>query len=202
LLALAHLRNSDTYARLAAGFTIGMATVYRCVREAVDPLAAAAPSLTAAAWQLAHSGHQLGSLDERWSRSTGSVGTTGCATPAAPPACGEPAGSGRPRRGDLVWISDALPGSTHDLTAARIHDIIAMTARADVEVLADKGYQGAGGTVVTPHNRRKLSKVQRARARARVRTRRWSRGSGRSLFRRHCEGAPVHAPPDVRVGRR
>jgi hypothetical protein len=34
-----------------------------------------------------------------------------------------------PRRGDLVWISDGLPGSTHDLTAARIHDLIRHAAR-------------------------------------------------------------------------
>jgi len=28
------------------------------------------------------------------------------------------------RRGDLVWVSDGLPGSTHDLTAAGTHDVI------------------------------------------------------------------------------
>lgn len=40
LLVLAHLRNGDTYQRLAAGFGIGVATVYRYIREAVDLLAA------------------------------------------------------------------------------------------------------------------------------------------------------------------
>jgi hypothetical protein len=45
LLVLAHLRCGDTYARLAAGFRIGIATVYRYVREAVDRLAALAPTL-------------------------------------------------------------------------------------------------------------------------------------------------------------
>src|SRR5437764_13289385 len=45
LLVLAHLRNGDTYSRLAAGFGIGVATVYRYVREAVDLLAAHAPDL-------------------------------------------------------------------------------------------------------------------------------------------------------------
>ena len=48
LLVLAHLRNGDTYTRLAAGFRVGIATVYRYVREAVDLLAADAPSLAAA----------------------------------------------------------------------------------------------------------------------------------------------------------
>ena len=36
LLALAHLRCGDTYAKLAAGFEIGIATVYRYIREAVE----------------------------------------------------------------------------------------------------------------------------------------------------------------------
>lgn len=48
LLALAHLRCGDTYAQLAAGFGIGVATVYRYIREAVEALAALAPSLTEA----------------------------------------------------------------------------------------------------------------------------------------------------------
>ena len=60
LLVLAHLRNGDTYARLAAGFGVGLATVYRYVREATDLLAARAPSLTAALWRLAGNGHRLG----------------------------------------------------------------------------------------------------------------------------------------------
>lgn len=47
-LALAHLRCGDTYARLAAGFDIGIATVYRYIREAVEALAALAPSLAEA----------------------------------------------------------------------------------------------------------------------------------------------------------
>lgn len=38
LLVLAHLRNGDTYARLAAGFVIGTSTAWRYVREAVDLL--------------------------------------------------------------------------------------------------------------------------------------------------------------------
>src|SRR5438045_3357058 len=45
LLVLAHLRNGDTYARLAAGFGVGIATVYRYIREAVDLLAVHAPDL-------------------------------------------------------------------------------------------------------------------------------------------------------------
>jgi Helix-turn-helix of DDE superfamily endonuclease len=39
LMALAHLRNGDTYQRLAAGFGVGVSTVYRYLREAIDLLA-------------------------------------------------------------------------------------------------------------------------------------------------------------------
>ena len=46
LLVLAHLRCGDTYARLAAGFRIGIATVYRYIRETVDLLAALARRCT------------------------------------------------------------------------------------------------------------------------------------------------------------
>jgi hypothetical protein len=58
--------------------------------------------------------------------------------------------------GSLLWVSDALLGATHDLTAARLHQIVATAAELGVEVLADKGYQGAGGTTVTPVKGRQL----------------------------------------------
>ncbi|MBE1563611.1 hypothetical protein H4W81_006390 [Nonomuraea africana] len=38
LLVLAHLRNGDTYARLASGFAIGITTAWRSIREAIDLL--------------------------------------------------------------------------------------------------------------------------------------------------------------------
>ncbi|GAA2564083.1 hypothetical protein GCM10010398_61090 [Streptomyces fimbriatus] len=45
LLVLAHLRCGDTYTRLAVSFGIGVATVHRYIREAVDLLAALVPTL-------------------------------------------------------------------------------------------------------------------------------------------------------------
>lgn len=45
LLALAHLRCGHTYTQLAAGFGIGLATVYRYISEAVEVLAALGPTL-------------------------------------------------------------------------------------------------------------------------------------------------------------
>jgi hypothetical protein len=164
LLVLAHLRNGDTYARLAKGFRVGLATVFRYVREAVDLLAASAPSLTAALWRLAGNGHRLGILDGtvvRIDRLGGDLDRLYYSGKHHHHGVNLQ-GLVDPRRGELVWISDGLPGSTHDLTAARVHDLIRSAARADVQLLADKGYQGAGGTVASPHKGRKLTKDQAA----------------------------------------
>ncbi|SCL67063.1 DDE superfamily endonuclease [Micromonospora peucetia] len=79
--------------------------------------------------------------------------------------------------GRLVWASPALPGSAHDLTAARIHGITDALTSGTVMTFADKGYQGARGSVRIPFKRRrfrpKLSRRQRAanRAHARIRAR-------------------------------
>ena len=50
-----------------------------------------------------------------------------------------------------VWASDVLPGSTHDLTAAR--ELVLPQARPylkDMPLLADSGYEGAGAGVLVP----------------------------------------------------
>jgi hypothetical protein len=52
--------------------------------------------------------------------------------------------------GRLMWVSPALPGSVHDLTAARSHGIIDALTRAAMATFADKGYRGAAGAVGVP----------------------------------------------------
>ena len=50
-----------------------------------------------------------------------------------------------------LWVSDVLPGSTHDLTAAR--ELVLPQARPclkDLPFLADSGYEGAGAGVLVP----------------------------------------------------
>jgi hypothetical protein len=44
-LVLPHLRKGETYADLAAGFAVGTKTVFRYLREALEVLAALAPTL-------------------------------------------------------------------------------------------------------------------------------------------------------------
>ncbi len=161
LLLLAHLRNGDTYTRLAGGFGIGLATVYRYIREAVDLLATHAPDLhqviTAAArfWYLILDGtlvHIDRVADDRpyysGKHKRHGVNVQILADP----------------RGGLLWASPALPGSTHDLTAARAHGIVDALAEADLWVYADLAYQGAGPNITVPFRRRprRLSRNQRA----------------------------------------
>jgi len=50
-----------------------------------------------------------------------------------------------------LWMSDVLPGSTHDLTAAR--ELVLPQARPylnKLPILADSGYEGAGAGVPVP----------------------------------------------------
>ena len=51
-----------------------------------------------------------------------------------------------------LWVSDAEPGSVHDLTAARVHALPALyrAAAAGLPALADLGYDGAGIGVHIP----------------------------------------------------
>ncbi len=75
--------------------------------------------------------------------------------------------------GRLLWTSPALPGSTHDLTAARAHGIINALTEAGIPCWADKAYRGAGGPIRVPHRGRwhNLSPGQQAvnRPHARIR---------------------------------
>lgn len=135
LLVLAHLRCGDTYAQLAAGFGIGVATVYRYVREAIEVLATLAPSLVQVMRTASRPAFVI--LD---------------GTPLLPIdriAADTPYYSGKHKRhgmnvqvvtdpfGRLLWASPALPGSTHDLTAARTHGIVEALAAAELKCWAD-----------------------------------------------------------------
>ena len=65
--------------------------------------------------------------------------------------------------GDLLWTSGALPGSVHDIAAARIWQIPAHLRLARLTALGDKGYTGLDEhVVVVPwkrHNKPELKKA-------------------------------------------
>jgi hypothetical protein len=46
-------------------------------------------------------------------------------------------------RGDILWVSGALPGSVHDKKAERMRGVLAELEAAGLVTLADKGYQGS-----------------------------------------------------------
>ncbi|WP_055594369.1 IS5/IS1182 family transposase [Streptomyces hirsutus] len=147
LLTLARLRVGHTYAQLAAGFGVGTTTAYRYVTEAVDLLAALAPTLADAVRAASTKAYLL--LD-------------GTLLPIDRIAADRPFYSGKHKKhgmnvqvladpfGRLLWASPALPGAVHDVRAAREHGIVGALAEAGVRCWADKGYWGAGGTVRIP----------------------------------------------------
>ena len=122
---MAHLRKGETYADLACGFAIGTTTVYRYLREALELLAAMAPTL-AEAIDVAR-GKAFVILDGTLLR-IDRVGMTG--------GRDRPYYSGKHKvhglnvqvladpAGRLIWVSPPLPGARHDMGAAREHGII------------------------------------------------------------------------------
>lgn len=141
LLVLAYLRKGETYTDLAGGLGIGLATVFRYIREALDVLAAMATPLT-------NDGTLL---------RTDRVSMTG--------GRDRPFYSGKQKRhgvnvqvladpaGRLIWTSPALPGARHDMGAAREHGVIDALEHGGVRVIADSAYRGAGAKVEVPHRR-------------------------------------------------
>lgn len=63
-------------------------------------------------------------------------------------------------QGALLWIGDARPGATHDLTAIATSDVAGLLADTEVTVIADKGYVGIKAKLglakaFTPYRRRR-----------------------------------------------
>lgn len=119
---------------------IGIATVYRYIREAIEVLAVRAPTLATAM---------------ETARTKAFVILDGTLLPIDRIAADTPYYSGKHKRhgmnvqvltdpfGRLLWASPALPGATHDLTAARSHGIVDALATAGLKCWADRAYQGA-----------------------------------------------------------
>lgn len=153
LLALAYLRKNETYAALAAGFQVGLATAWRYVDEVLRLHAPLAGSLDTALQRAQRKAYLIldGTLIPTDRLGGGQAGANN---------------SGKHRReglnvqfltdprGDLLWASAPLPGSLHDLTAARTHNLPTALANTGLTCYADKAYQGAGGTIHTPHKRK------------------------------------------------
>jgi len=165
-LVLVRLRKGETFAGLTAGFGVGTSTAWRYVKETVALLAARAPKLDAALAAAGHAGHAFVVID-------------GTLIPIDRVVADRLFYSGKHRKHgmnlqvviaspqeDILWVSGALPGAVHDLTAARIWGIVRRLAAAGLILLADKGYIGAGEAVITPYRGRNKPASQKAANRA------------------------------------
>jgi DDE superfamily endonuclease/Helix-turn-helix of DDE superfamily endonuclease len=164
LLVMAHLRKGETYADLAAGFAIGTTTVFCYIREALDVLAALAPTLRDAVTVAGRKAFVI--VDGTLLR----IDRVGVASGRDRPyysgkhkchgvnvqVIADPAGR-------LIWASPALPGARHDMGAAHEHGILDALRDAGIPVIADNGYRGSGFEV--PHRRRRRDPARPARQR-------------------------------------
>lgn len=154
LMVLAHLRKGETYRDLAAGFGVGITTAYRYLREALNVLAALAPTLEQAMRTAATKAYvildgtllRIDRVAMASRRDRAYYSGKHKAHGVNVQVLADPAGR-------LIWASPALPGARHDAGAAREHAIPEALAAAGITAFADTAYHGLGPGVRTPHRR-------------------------------------------------
>jgi hypothetical protein len=159
VFTLAWFRDRPDIRRLGQGFGISQATAYRYEDEAVEVLAAKAPTLREALDKAIEQGLPYLILDGTL------ISSDRCADKKTSRKGQEIdkwySGKAHEHAGNVqalagpggvpLWVSDVMPGSTHDLTAAR--ELVLPEARPylkDLPILADCGYEGAGAGVHVP----------------------------------------------------
>jgi hypothetical protein len=159
VFGLVWMRNGGDIRQLGLGFDISQATAYRYRDEVIDVLADQAPELAESLERAKTEGAShlildgtLASIDRvagtKLSKKGKEIDTwySGKAHAFAANLQAIFLPDGFP-----IWISDPLPGSTHDITAAR--EQVLATIRPylkDMPLLADSGYEGAGIGVHVP----------------------------------------------------
>ncbi|MFG2951583.1 transposase family protein [Streptomyces adustus] len=155
MVALVYLCEHTTLAKIAAGFGISESTAHTYTSEVVDLLAERVPGLLktlrehdpdfvildGTLAECARVGDGRADYSRKHSRH--GVNMQVVTDPG-----------GRP-----LWLSPALPGRTHDLTAARTHRIIRICERQGVPIVADLAYQGGGPWLTTGIKRRPLQQL-------------------------------------------
>lgn len=159
LYVLAWFRDRPDVQRLGAGFGLSRATAYRYRDEGVAVLSAQAPDLHDALERARGKGLTHLILD-------GKVVDTDRVTEPKLSRKGKEIDAwyaGKTHdfggliqalmspRGVPLWVSEVMPGSVHDITAARKLVLAVLAPYVnDLPVLADGGYEGAGHGVLVP----------------------------------------------------
>lgn len=154
---------------LARDAQVSIATGYRYLHEAIDVIAAHAPELPDMLTEALHESWAFVCLDGTL------IPSTRCSAPSGTGHDLWYSGKHKQHGGNIqvvadptgwpIWVSDVEPGSTHDITAARLHALPALypTAAAGLPTLTDKGYTGAGIGILVPLKGDNLSPDNRAR---------------------------------------
>jgi hypothetical protein len=160
VLALRWFRDRTSPDALARDHGISRATAYRYLDEVIEVLASQAPDLRQALERARDEGFSHVILDGKV------IPCDRCKEPAVS-VKGEVidlwySGKAHTHGGNVqavcapdgfpLWVSDAEPGSVHDLTAARAHAFPSLypAAAAGLPTLADPGYDGAGIGILIP----------------------------------------------------
>jgi DDE superfamily endonuclease len=160
VLGLRWFRQDTDVAALARDHGVSRATAYRYLGEVIEVLAARAPGLHQALQRARDDGLACVILD-------GKVFPADKCAEQVTSVKGEQidawySGKAHHHGGNIqallapagfpLWVSDAHPGSVHDLAAARACVLPALypAAAAGLPALADLGYDGAGHGVLTP----------------------------------------------------
>jgi hypothetical protein len=159
LFGLAWLRDRCDVERLGAGFGLSRTTAYRYRDEVLSVVSDQAPDLQEAleAAKAAGCAYLIldGTLISTDRLAETKVSKKGREIDAWYPGKNREFGGViqalMDPAGEPLWVSDVLPGSTHDVTAAReLVLAIAWHYTAEMPILADCGYEGAGCGVLTP----------------------------------------------------
>lgn len=162
ILVLRWFKDGTDLRLLARDAGVSIATAYRYLHEAIDVIAANSPELREVLAQGIAEGWAFVCLD-------------GTLIPATRSSARSDSGhdlwySGKHKRhggniqvltgpdGYPVWVSEVEPGSTHDITCARLHALGALypAAAKGLPTLTDKGYAGAGIGIQVPTKGRDL----------------------------------------------
>lgn len=159
VLVLRWLLDATRLSQLAADNQVSSSTAYRYLHEAIDVLAAAAPSLPSALLAARAAGHTHVHLD-------GTLIHTDRSRAPGPTAGMDLCWSGKHHHhggnvqvvtapdGWPLWTSPVRPGRAHDTICARAHDRLLDTLLAWTDdthaVLADLGYEGENTRLTCP----------------------------------------------------